>query len=233
MDEPREFLIASGADLVGYADLTCLDSDCRFNMPFGISIAIKLDPQIVKKIPSDTVIEEYSNVNDRVTDRLEKLCMQTYSYITDRGFHCIPLTIDYFRKNYPGKARLPHKTIAALAGLGWISKSSLLITPQYGSAVRLTSVLTDMPLDTEPHQYECKCGTCTICVDACPSRAIRNKIWTVQTDRDELVDVAACREATLNRGKEYGKVHGTCGICVAVCPYTKKHLNLKGELISL
>jgi epoxyqueuosine reductase QueG len=90
-----------------------------------------------------------------------------------------------------------------------------------------------MPLVTEPHQYECKCGTCTICVDACPGHAIKNKIWTIQTDRDELVDVAACREATLSRGKEYGKVYGTCGICVAVCPYTKKHLNLKGELISL
>jgi len=43
-----------------------------------------------------------------------------------------------------GDSSMPQKTIATRAGLGWIGKTALLITPQFGSAIRLNSVLTDM-----------------------------------------------------------------------------------------
>lgn len=224
MDSLQKYLLTAGADIVGYADLSQLDSDCRSNLPFGISIGMAMNFDIVKEIPYNTVIREYGEEYDRLNDKLDELCVLTGEYITDRGFQVITQTTDFIRRHNPGRARLPHKTVAALSGLGWISKSSLLITPQFGSALRLTSVLTDMPLRTSPSEYLCKCGNCTLCVDACPGHAIKDKSWDISTDRDELINLSACREITLSRGKEIGRNNGTCGICVAVCPYTKKHL---------
>ena len=48
---------------------------------------------------------------------------------------------------------MPHKTVAVHAGLGWIGKSALFVTEKYGSAVRLTSVLTDAPLSITNRHY--------------------------------------------------------------------------------
>ena len=42
---------------------------------------------------------------------------------------------------------LPYKTIATKSGLGWIGRSALFVTPEYGSAVALGAILTDMPLE--------------------------------------------------------------------------------------
>ena len=48
----------------------------------------------------------------------------------------------------PSQTALPHKTIATRAGIGWIGKSALLVTAKYGSAIRLSSILTDTPIET-------------------------------------------------------------------------------------
>ena len=90
---------------------------------------------------------------------------------SSRGYRAIAQTTTHVRTHQHGRALVPHKSVAALAGFGWIAKNSLLITPQFGSAQRLTSVLTDMPLKTTPSSYFCQCGDCAICVDACPAGA--------------------------------------------------------------
>ena len=160
MDRLKEYLLASGADIVGYADLTQLASDCRSNFPYGISIGKALNTEIVRQIPSNTAIEAYGEAYDQLNDSLDTLCLLTGKFIEDQGYHALPQTTMYVREQNPGRAQLPHKTVAALAGLGWISKSSLLITPQFGSAIRITSVLTDMPLKTTHYKYWCQCGAC-------------------------------------------------------------------------
>jgi epoxyqueuosine reductase len=226
LESLRNYLLKAGADIVGYADLTQIDPAYRSNLPFGISIGISLNPNIVRKIPSNMAIVEYGEEYDRLNDKLDELCLLTGKYIVDRGFQVVAQTTDFINRHNPGRAQLPHKTVAALSGLGWISKSSLLITPQFGSALRLTSALTNMPLKTSPAEYHCKCGNCTICVDACPGHAIKGTTWDISTDRDDLVNLSACREITKSRGKPFDRSKGTCGICVAVCPYTKKHLSV-------
>ena len=55
-------------------------------------------------------------------------------------------------------AELPHKTVATRAGIGWIGKCALLVTEKYGSAIRLTTVLTDMDLETDQPINGSKCG---------------------------------------------------------------------------
>ena len=73
---------------------------------------------------------------------------------------------------------LPHKKIAILAGLGWIGKSNLLVTKEYGSALCMCTILTNAPLPIENQSIIMpKCGECTVCKDICPTGAIHGSTW--------------------------------------------------------
>ena len=64
------------------------------------------------------------------------------------------------------------KAWAVRAGLGWIGKSSNLITTDLGSWVFLGEIILDIELDYDDEAVEDHCGTCTACIDACPTGAI-------------------------------------------------------------
>lgn len=222
-----KFIQESGATLFGYADISMLPEDARKGLPRGISIGVALAPEIVGRIPSGPHLE-YVEAYDNLNARLDEICLKVCDYLVQRGYQAVPQTTTYVsaqrKNNEKGYAAIPHKTVAALSGLGWITKSSLLVTKSYGSAVRITSLLTDAPMATKPVTYACLCGDCRICVDACPGHAIKNMTWNVHADRDELIDYSACRDTVHSRGMELEQDHATCGICLAVCPYTQNYV---------
>ncbi len=121
-------------------------------------------------------------------------------------------------------APFQHKTVATRAGLGWIGKSALLVTCEYGSAIRLASVLTDAPLPVGTPTNHSLCGDCHACVDACPGRAIKGVSWQVGMFRDELYDALACRETCLKQSAKLGIQRTICGVCINACPWTRQHL---------
>jgi epoxyqueuosine reductase QueG len=119
---------------------------------------------------------------------------------------------------------MPHKTVAVNSGLGWIGKSALFITEEYGSVIRLTSVLTDAPLEYNKATIKSKCGGCMICTQACPGKAISGRAWSPELDRDEFFDAVACRKAAREiAAKSIQKKITLCGKCIEVCPYTRKY----------
>lgn len=123
---------------------------------------------------------------------------------------------------------LPHKTVATRAGLGWIGKCALLVTPEYGSAVRISSVLTDAPIETASPIDSSRCGTCTICQEACPAQAVRGKLWSAGMQRNEIYDAFECRKTAKERAAKIGVNETLCGLCILVCPWTKKFLEASG-----
>ncbi|MBN2039069.1 MAG: epoxyqueuosine reductase [Spirochaetes bacterium] len=223
----KEFILNTGADLIGFADLKAIPDESRSGLPSGIAIGIALNPEIVSRIPVEPTIE-YVNEYNTVTSKLDAISIAVQNYINSLGHKAIAQTVEHVRKqqnqNSQTYAVIPHKTVAAIAGLGWIAKSSLLITETYGSAVRFTSILTDAPLETTATEYECLCGNCTVCIDSCPGNALKNRTWNANLDRDDLVDFEACSDAVHKRGEKLGETHGTCGICMAICPHTQKYL---------
>jgi epoxyqueuosine reductase len=218
-------LIANGASMVGFADLREISPDNQANCTTGISIAVALNPRIVAGIqdgPTPEYYEEYKQVNSL----LDKLGHIAARYLTEHGERVEWLAateslIDAETLSTP----LPHKTTATRAGLGWIGKCALLITKEYGSAVRITTVLTDAPITTGQPVNSSLCGECTACVDACPGQAPSGSDWEIGLHRDSFFDAFACREAAHKLAREnIGVDSSICGRCIVVCPWTKDYL---------
>jgi len=124
------------------------------------------------------------------------------------------------------RALLPQKTVATLSGIGWIGKNAMLVTEEAGSAIRLTAVLTNAPLECGTPVTKSKCAPdCTVCAAACPANAPLGGLWEAGIDRDEYFDARACQTAARARGMALlGVDRSLCGLCASNCPYTKKGL---------
>jgi len=104
------------------------------------------------------------------------------------------------------------KKAAVRAGLGWIGKNTLLITPNFGPRVRLATILTDWELPVSPSRMMPGCGYCSICVDCCPSMCLKNVNWEPGVSRENMIDIARCGET--NDAIQ----HCICGVCLVACP---------------
>jgi len=140
-------LRGAGAVLVGFADLAPLDEATRQGFPRAVSFAMPLTPSIVAGIaegPTEAYMGEYSRLNALLTAVAQDIA----AFIGTRGWRsqARPATGDWSAATL--RATFQHKTAATLAGLGWIGKCALLVTPDFGPAVRWASVLTDAPLLT-------------------------------------------------------------------------------------
>ncbi len=224
-DEIRGFLLSSGADLVGFANLQDISSDARDSLPFGVSIAVALNPHIISKIkdgPTGDYYKEYERAN-RLLDKLGYLAVHFFEKYGHKAKWLAATGVGYDPETL--SAPLPHKTTATLAGLGWIGKCALLVTATFGSAVRLTTVLTDAKLPTGRLIKTPYCGKCTACVDVCPGHAPSGMSWQVGLHRDLFFDPFACRETALKLASRRAGIQKIiCGICIAVCPWTLKYI---------
>jgi len=115
---------------------------------------------------------------------------------------------------------LLEKALAVKAGLGWFGRNTLLVTPEFGSWVCLGELITDIPFPPD-QPLNNNCGSCTACVTACPTNAIRD---------GEDLNLDSCL-ACLTLGRfmpdpEIREKMGTslygCDICQQVCPYNRK-----------
>ena len=160
MDKIKKILFDKGASLVGFADLRDLPEKVRVNLNYGISIGIRLNPKIIEGIqegPNKQYQEEYLQVNQL----LDQIAFTTEEFLKNKSYQAIALTATVKGvNNYNLSTLLPYKTVATKAGLVWIGKRALLITKEFGSAIRLATVLTNMVLNEDkPVEYSF-CGKC-------------------------------------------------------------------------
>jgi len=109
-----------------------------------------------------------------------------------------------------------HKLGAHLAGLGWIGRSALLVTPEHGPRVRWGTVLTDAPLEAGTPMDE-MCRDCDACVKGCPAHAFTGQAFDKPRPRSEIFAAEACDNYLSKREAQ----HRACGMCVYICPFGK------------
>jgi epoxyqueuosine reductase len=220
----KRLLKLHGASLVGFADLTELPAQVRQFYPYGISIALALDPAKVMDIGNGPAHEYYQEYR-RVNAKLDELGALIEDYLKKAGYSALARTSAVVKVDPATKrSDLPHKTLATRSGLGWIGKNALCITPQFGAAQRFTSVLTDAPLICGQPLDKSGCGKCIDCQTICPATAIKGRNWHKGTERDRLIDALACYGYIQNYGRAIGRTEVTCGQCIKACPLTLAYL---------
>ena len=114
------------------------------------------------------------------------------------------------------------KAWAVRAGLGWLGKHSNLITMELGSWIFIGSLLLNIDLEYDQGQIDDHCGTCTACLDACPTGAIVEP-YVVDSRRCISYATIELRDPTLPElvaDKLDGWLYG-CDICQDACPWNR------------
>jgi len=225
-EELKQLLLNNGASLVGYCSLKLLSAEVRKKFKTGISIGLKLDYKIIKEIiegPTLAYLNEYQNVNKK----LDSLSGLAADFLEKKGYNTDHWGATDDRIYGHHMTDLPHKTLATLSGLGWIGKCALLITKKFGSAIRFTSVITELSNNIFDNSIkESFCNECTICVNKCPGNAPKGINWIRGMDRNNFFDPDLCRKTARNLAKKRTGIEYTfCGICIACCPYTINYIN--------
>lgn len=113
------------------------------------------------------------------------------------------------------------RELAQRAGLGFIGKQNQLLSLEFGPWLFLSEILTDLELEEDkPHLGNC--GTCRICIDACPTEAIRGPRELDATKCIAYQTIENPGEIPEAISSKMGNWFFGCDICLTVCPYTAK-----------
>ncbi len=167
-----------------------------------------------------------------VKDRLKKL----EAFIQER----VP---DALLKSMVDTGELADRAVAERAGIGWSGKNCSILDPEYGSYIYLGEMITNIPFPPDT-PMEDLCGSCTKCLDACPTGALvgggqinAKRCISFLTQTKEMIPMEF-------RDKVGNRLYG-CDSCQTSCPYNKRvdfHLHeeleadpevVKPELLSL
>jgi epoxyqueuosine reductase len=203
-----------GGSLFGVADLRSFEKEEILlppplidRLPYGISAGFHLSDAILEEIenqPTPLYFHHYQRVNIL----LDTIGLIVASTIQGIGYQAMPIPASQLVDWKNQKGHLSHKHVARAAGLGWIGRNNLLVNEQFGSRIRLVTILTDLPLTIDSPSIK-NCGTCHNCLSVCPAGAIKGG----QEDFDHL----RCYEQLRTFAKTLHFSHNICGVCVKAC----------------
>ena len=223
--EIEEFLKSKGAEVVGFASLEGIKNVPK-EYPNSILIGIPIEKEALKTIYTDDQ-SKYVESMKSLALKLNDIVLEGEDYIKENmNFNALAMSRERVAKDFEGLAsKIPHKTTGTRSGLGWIGRCALLISPKYGAALRLSTIITDMPIKTGTPIDDSLCDDCTECQDVCPVDAINEVKWDSKKERDEYFNAEKCFEFIK---KEMQRTHGKslCAKCGLACPYTKEYLGI-------
>ena len=203
-----------GSSLFGVADLRSFKKEEILlppflidRLPYAISVGFHLSDAVLEEVenqPTPLYFHHYQRVNIL----LDTIGLIVTSTIQDLGHQAMSIAASQLVDWKTQKAHLSHKHVARAAGLGWIGRNNLLVNEQFGSRIRLVTILTGIPLIVSSPSVK-DCGSCQDCLSVCPAGAIRER----QQDFDHL----RCYEQLRTFAKTLHFSHNICGVCVKAC----------------
>ncbi len=125
--------------------------------------------------------------------------------------------------------RMVDRAVAQRAGLGWYGKNTNILTKGWGSWVFLAEIVTNLPLTTD-EPLKANCGSCEICLHACPTGALPNPYELDNTRCISFLTIELRGSIPLELRPLMGNLIFGCDICQEVCPVNKvveKRLGLR------
>ena len=151
-----------------------------------------------------------SDYHDLVHERLQRL-----------REHCLALAPAAQVRGVIDTAPLLERDLAQLAGLGWIGKNTLLLNKQAGSYFFLAALLTDLELDYDLSHEADHCGTCTACLDACPTDAFVAPYVLDARRCISYLTIESRQPIPRELREEMGDWLFGCDVCQEVCPWNR------------
>jgi epoxyqueuosine reductase len=214
-------------DYIGFANIAPYEEEVVHfggpvvkGYPGAISFGLVIPDSIVDYLPERADVNvacEYRIQGYEVlNNRLNIIASVVSSYLNQKGYRTLPITAAERTDEENATPTVSHKMVAHIAGLGWIGKNCLLVTPRHGPRLRLISVLTEAPLETIDNPLEQRCGNCLECVKACPVQAIKGKNYIAGEPREERLDFLKCQK--YHEEMKATRKYNVCGMCLYACP---------------
>lgn len=143
----------------------------------------------------------------------------------------LKLLADFLHEQRPGcrtrgcvdTAPLLERDFAKLAGLGWFGKNTMLLNKRLGSFFFLAALLTDLELQPDEPHHTSHCGTCTRCLDACPTDAfVEPYVLDARKCISYLTIELRDQPIPTELRSQMGEWVFGCDVCQDVCPWNRK-----------
>lgn len=191
---------------------------------------LRIDPRkLVPGAKSVIVFAKNYFPNTKQTDNKPKIAKyawgEDYHDVIKEKLHHILSTIRNTigvieGRGFVDSAPVLEKSWATLAGLGWIGNNSNLIQPKKGSFYFLATLIIDISLDYDSPFTKDLCGTCTKCIDACPTNAIQNNKTIIANQCISYFTIES-KADTIAPKNDYKDWLFGCDICQDVCPWNR------------
>jgi epoxyqueuosine reductase QueG len=207
-----------GADIVGIASVERFEKAPKGFHPKDLMSNAKSVLVMGKYFPLGVLKGNSKAAVTRVYETLfialDQCAYRLSTLIENQGGQALPIPADvpYYswdKRKQCGRGDLSHRHAAVLAGLGSLGKNSLLLTPDFGNRVNLTSVLTNVPLvENPPFGRDLCISGCDLCLRSCPANALRGDGTVIQKECRKLHSITTGRGFRLF----------ACWECRRVCP---------------
>lgn len=199
------------------------------DLPYAVSVGFRLSDPVMDGLvdrPTRTYQYHYRQVNLLIDHTLLRMLGKLHEF----GYEGFPVPSSQIVDWEAGTGHLAHKVVASVAGLGWLGRNNLLVSPLYGARVRYGSLFTNAPLRLAAQAEESsgcsgkaggsnaggsayssrsECGSCFACLSVCPVGAIGKT-------RAEF-DLEKCRQALKGFEKSENIGSMICGLCIKAC----------------
>ena len=240
--ELKKFTLSSGADLFGIAEAKFLDDELEHlssfvkdkrhgDMNWMEDFKKRLDPEKILPGAKSVIVIAVNYYREQPPTKRGYGRIARYAYGRDyhkvlKGIlkkiaaHLEILNPECQSKICVDSAPILEKAYAVKAGLGFIGKNTTLITKEFGSFVLLGEILTTAELASDAPATG-TCGTCTRCLDACPTKAL-TAAHTMDARRCiSYLTIEHRRPIEPELASKMGNLIFGCDICQEVCPYNK------------